>query len=138
MPIFEKKLNPNECYTGSPFLFWTIMAVGSRRYSKDPTLILLLSSRVVELAKSAIFATEKILPTIQALILLCTWQMPIDTLQKDITPTLAGAMIQLATNVGLHVYGTVQDFSRVALRHDRQQRIFRTRLWAICLLTCQR
>ena len=47
--------------------------------------------------------------------------MPIDTLQKDVTPTLAGAMIQLATNIGLHVYGTVQEFSRVPLRYDRHQ-----------------
>ncbi|KIX02784.1 uncharacterized protein Z518_08726 [Rhinocladiella mackenziei CBS 650.93] len=93
---------------------------------------------VVELAKSAIFSTERILPTIQALIILCTWQMPIDTPSKDITPTLAGAMIQMATNIGLHVYGTVQDFSRVAQPYDRQQRNFRTRLWAICLLTIQR
>jgi transcriptional regulatory protein LEU3 len=87
---------------------------------------------------AAIFAQERVLSTIQALVILCTWQMPIDTLQKDITPHLAGAMIQLATFVGLHVYGSVQDFSRVPLKYDNQQRNFRARLWSICLYTCQR
>ncbi|KAI1627714.1 hypothetical protein EDD37DRAFT_273330 [Exophiala viscosa] len=138
MPIFDSKLQPNECYKASSFLFWTIVAIGSRRYTKDPTLILLLAPKVVDLAKQSIFTMEKYLPTIQAQILLCTWHMPIDTLQKDIAPTLAGAMLQMAMNIGLHVYGTVQDFSRVPLRYDRQQRNFRTRLWTLCLLTCQR
>ncbi|OAL27886.1 hypothetical protein AYO22_03231 [Fonsecaea multimorphosa] len=138
LPIFDQKLQPNDCFGASPFLFWTIVAIGSRRYSKDPTLILLLAPKVLELAKVAIFSCERVLPTIQALVLLCTWQMPIDTLQKDVTPQLAGAMIQLATNVGLHVYGSVQDFTRVPLKYDGQQRKFRTRLWSMCLYTCQR
>ncbi len=138
MPLFDKRLHPNECYAASRLLFWTITAIGSRKYSKDPTLLLQLSPKVTDLAKSAVFCTDKALPTIQALILLCTWQMPIDTFQKDITPMLAGAMIQLASHLGLHVYGTVQDFSRIPLRYDRQQRSFRTKLWTMCLLTCQR
>ncbi|EXJ80927.1 hypothetical protein A1O3_07215 [Capronia epimyces CBS 606.96] len=138
LPIYQKKLRPNECHNSSRFLFWTIVAIGARKYSKDPTLILLLAPKVMEAAKTAIFCQDKILATIQALILLCTWQMPINTLQKDTTPTLAGAMIQLASNIGLHVYGTVQDFSRVPLKYDRQHRDFRTKLWALCLLTCQR
>lgn len=138
LPLFDKEVRPNDCFAASPLLFWTIIVIGSRRYVKDPTLILLLAPKVLNLAKSAIFASERILQTIQALLLLCTWQMPIDTLQKDVTPQLAGAMLQLATNVGLHVYGSVQDFSRVPLRHDFQQRSFRTRLWSIVLYTCQR
>ncbi|EXJ68829.1 uncharacterized protein A1O5_07761 [Cladophialophora psammophila CBS 110553] len=138
LPIFDNKLHPNDCHAASPFLFWTIVVIGSRRYSKDPTLILLLAPKVLDLAKGAIFSLERVLPTIQALVLLCTWQMPIDTLQKDITPQLAGAMIQLAINVGLHVYGSVQDFTRVPLKYDSQQRSFRTRLWSMCLYTCQR
>lgn len=138
LPIFDKRLNPNDCHSASPFLFWTIVVIGARRYNGDPTLILLLSSKVLELAKSAIFSTDKVLPAIQALVLLCTWQMPIDTLQKDVIPQLSGAMIQLATNVGLHVYGAVQDFTRVPQKYDTKQRNFRARLWAICIYTAQR
>lgn len=138
LPIFDKRIRPNDCHTASPFLFWTIVVIGSRRYTKDPTLILILAPKVLNLAKNAIFSSERALATIQALLILCTWQMPIDTLQKDITPQLAGAMLQLATNIGLHVYGSVQDFSRIPLRYDTEQRSFRTRLWAVCLWTSQR
>jgi len=137
-PVFDTELLPNDCYILSPFLFWTIVAIGARKYAKDPTLILLLSPKVTEMAKTAVFATEKVLPTIQALILLCHWPMPIDTLQKDITPMLAGGLLQLAQNVGLHVFGSAHDFSRVPLRYDHEQRCFRYRLWSICLSICQR
>lgn len=137
-PVFDTELLPNDCYTLSPFLFWTIVAIGARKYVKDPTLILLLSPKVTDMAKNAVFATEKVLPTIQALILLCHWPMPIDTLQKDLTPMLAGGLLQLAQNVGLHVFGSAHDFSRVPLRYDREQRCFRFRLWSICLSVCQR
>lgn len=73
----------------------------------------------MDLAKSAMFFTDKVPSTVQALVVLCAWQMPIGTLQKDTTPTLAGAMIDLAANIGLHVYGTAQDFLRVPLQYDR-------------------
>ncbi|KIW48255.1 uncharacterized protein PV06_00861 [Exophiala oligosperma] len=137
VPIFDTKVNPDDCYRASPFLFWAIVTTGARK-SENPTLILTLAPKVMDLAKLAIFASERYLPTIQALILMCTWPIPIDTLQKDKVPMLAGAMLQIATNMGLHVYGTAQDFTRVASRHDRRQRDFRTRLWALCLITCQR
>ena len=138
LPLFDKKLNANECHAASPLLFWAIVLVGSRRYTRDPTLNLQLAPKVLNLAKSALFAQERMLCSIQALVILCTWHVPIDTLQKDIAPQLAGAMIQLATFIGLHVYGSVQDFSRVPLKYDQQQKTFRARLWSICLYTCQR
>ncbi|KIW20301.1 hypothetical protein PV08_00876 [Exophiala spinifera] len=137
MPIFDTPFNPDDCYRASPFLFWAVVTTGARR-SENPTLILTLAPKLMDLAQQALFATERYLPTIQALILMCTWPIPIDTLQKDKVPMLAGSMLQLATNMGLHVYGTAQDFTRVASRHDRRQRDFRTRLWALCLITCQR
>jgi transcriptional regulatory protein LEU3 len=119
-------------------LFWAIVVVGARRYSRNPTLILELASKVLDMARLAIFSPERVLPTLQALVILCTWQMPIDTLQKDVTPQLAGAMIQLAANLGLHVYGSIQDFTYVPLKYNSQQRNFRTKLWTICLYTFQR
>ncbi|KAH8807865.1 hypothetical protein F5884DRAFT_348357 [Xylogone sp. PMI_703] len=130
--VFETELRPNDCYTHAPLLFWTVVAIGSRNYAEDPTMIFQLAPRVLELAKAAIFARDSIIPTIQAFILLCAWPMPYNSLGNDLTPVLSGAMLQLALTMGLHVCGVGQDFSRIKLRTDHAQVDFRRRLWALC------
>lgn len=134
----ENDIEPNSCYDNSPFLFWTIVAIGSRRYSKNPTLVVQLGPRVTELAKEALFTREGIIFNIQALILLCAWPTHLETLGNDITPVLAGTMLQLSMIVGLHVYGVGQDFSRTKFKMDPIQRDHRTRLWALSLTIFQR
>jgi transcriptional regulatory protein LEU3 len=136
--VVDGYLPPNECYRQSPFLFWTIIAIGSRKYIKDPTLILRVGPKVIELAQRAILTREDILTTIQALVCLCSWPMPFSTLNNDITPMLAGAMLQLAMSIGLHVYGVGQDFSRTKLQFDQWQQVQRARLWALCLTVSQK
>jgi transcriptional regulatory protein LEU3 len=138
VPVVDASLRPNECYTQSPFLFWTIVAIGSRKYIKDPTLILMLGPKVIELAQQAILTREGVLTTIQALVCLCSWPMPFGTLNNDITPMLTGAMLQLAMSIGLHVFGVGQDFSRTKLPCDRWQQIQRARLWVLCLTVSQK
>lgn len=136
--MVDGPLLPNYCHAQSPFLFWTIIAIGSQRYVKDPTIIVQLGPKVVELAKQAILSRENILTNIQAFLLLCFWPMPHDTLSKDITPMIAGATLQLAMAIGLHIYGVGQDFSRTKLQFDRWHRDYRMRLWALCRIAVQR
>lgn len=138
LPVVEPHLRPNDCHAQSPLLFWTILTVGSRRYTKDPTLIVLLGPKLIDLAKQAILSHDDILVTIQAFLCICSWPVPFPTLGKDITPMLAGVTLQMALMIGLHVRGVGQDFSRTKLRSDRWQRDFRTRLWALCITVIQR
>jgi hypothetical protein len=119
-------------------LFWTIVAVGSQRYSKDPTILSLLAPKVIELAQQAIFRRENTLLTIQALLVLCIWPMPVDTMYKDVSPVLAGAMISMAYLIGLHVPGVGKDFSRTPVREDHNDEIFRGGLWLSCVVAAQR
>jgi transcriptional regulatory protein LEU3 len=136
--VFSSSIEPNTCYSHSPLLFWTIVAIGSRKYPKDPTLLSLLAPRVIELAQVAIFSRESTLETIQAFLLLCIWPMPVDTMHKDISPILSGAMLQLATSIGLHVQGVGQDFSRTTVHSDPIEAVSRAKLWVSCLIACQR
>lgn len=138
MPIFEGKLKPNACFSQSEILFWTVIAVGARKYSEDPTLLTSLANHIADLASKAALLRERPLPTIQALILLCTWPLPHDSLSKDISPMLAGVLLQLALTIGLHVYGIGQDFSRTKLKVDVAQIQHRSRLWYLCMTVCQR
>ena len=134
--IFQSSLTPNDCHSQSPLLFWTIVAIGSRKYPDDPTVLSLLAPRLLKLVREAVFSRD--LPTIQAFLLLCVWPIPVDTLDNDISPVLIGVILQLALNVGLHLHGDGQDFSRITLNPDSHEEIFRSKLWMSCVITVQR
>ncbi|OAP57944.1 hypothetical protein AYL99_07034 [Fonsecaea erecta] len=134
----ETLMDPNSCHEQSPLLFWTIVAVGSRKYSDNPTLIFLLGPKVSKLARLALFAQEPVLLTIQAFLLLCSWPMPFEALSNDITPVLAGAALQLATTIGLHVLGVGQEFARARVDQDLSYCSARGRLWTACVIVSQR
>ena len=114
------------------------MAIGSRKYSQDPTLLTLLTSPVINLVKVAGSSRENPISTIQALLLYCMWPMPFDTLDKDFTPVLSGTVMQQALAIGLHIFGVGQDFSRTKVAWDKGQMVLRARLWALTIATCQR
>ncbi|KPI34453.1 Regulatory protein LEU3 [Cyphellophora attinorum] len=138
MPAVEGPMEPNECYNQSRYLFWTIMTIGSRKYPRDPTLLSQLTPPIVEMTKNAAFAIEKSLHTIQAFMLLCTWPIPHSSIGKDITHVLSGVLLQHALSVGMHIFGVGQDFARIKLTADRSQLYARARLWALCIVVCQR
>lgn len=130
-------MDPNACYAQCPLLFWTIVVTGARKYSKDPTILTLLGPKVIELAARSMFSHTERLPTIQAYLLLCIWPMPVDTMHKDISPVLSGAMLSLAISNGLHVQGMGQDFSRTTLEHNENECIYRANLWVACTISSQ-
>lgn len=69
------------------------------------------------------------IPVIQGLLILCTWRLPTNSMYKDMTHVLSGAAIHLATSIGLHVAGVGQDFARTPLKLDKEQVVFRAKLW---------
>ncbi|KAI1621282.1 hypothetical protein EDD37DRAFT_594367 [Exophiala viscosa] len=135
--IFDSLNDPNTCYMQSPLLFWTIVAIGARKYSKDPTILSLLGPKVIELAAHSLFSQTEKLPTIQAYLILCVWPMPVDTMHKDISPVLSGAMLSLAVSIGLHIQGNGQDFSRTTLEHDENECTHRAKLWVASTVAAQ-
>lgn len=137
-PLIDLHLDPNECHQQCSLLFWTVVAIGSRRYTENPTLIVLLAPKVFSLAKSAIFTLEPLLLTLQALIYLCSWPMPFETISNDLTPTLAGVTLQVATIRGLHVKGVGQEFARKKLNPFPNAVEMRERLWTACSLISAR
>lgn len=138
LPIIEGRLQPNTCWSQSELLFWAIVITGARKYGEDPTLLTSLATLVAGLASKGVLSRDRPVPLIQALLLLCTWPLPQDSLSKDNSPLLAGALMQQALTIGLHVYGVGQDFSRTKLKADRVQIQHRARLWYLCITVCQR
>ena len=139
LPVLDSTTSPNSYYSESPFLFWTILVTGCRRYSEDPTMLGRIGPTITNMALLSLSSRPaKPIPVIQGLLLLCTWPVPVNTMNKDITYVLAGAAMHLAMQVGFHVFGIGQEFVRTTFRPGESEENSRARLWLHCLIVCQR
>lgn len=53
---------------------------------------------------------------------------------KDMTHLMCGSAVHLATQIGLHISGVGQDFARMPVKKDQEQKVFRARLWLCCVI----
>ncbi|KAF1359802.1 hypothetical protein EJ07DRAFT_118490 [Lizonia empirigonia] len=133
-PILDASLGPNDYFELSPFLFWTIIVIGSRRYTDDPNVLDKSSQLITPLAFSSMALRSSPMPVIQGLLLLCTWRLPTNSMYKDMTHLMCGSAVHLATQIGLHISGVGQDFARMPVKKDQEQKVFRARLWLCCVI----
>ncbi|KAI2466575.1 hypothetical protein F4781DRAFT_348950 [Annulohypoxylon bovei var. microspora] len=101
MPVVRLK-DPNKCYESSPFLFWTIIYVASRRYAKSPTLFPFLLDSIKKDAFSTINSWPLTLPSINAFILLCAWIFPDVRFVNDPCALFTGAIMNAILQLGIH------------------------------------
>ncbi|KAL9094240.1 MAG: hypothetical protein Q9165_003380 [Trypethelium subeluteriae] len=127
--IFKPEMTPSQYYEKSPFLFWSLVSVGARKYSEDPLLLEVVTRYVMDVAVLSLYSMSNALPAIQAVLLLCLWPLPVNTTVKDPSHALAGAAMQLAVQNGLHVYGHQQDFYRENVECRYADKKFRALLW---------
>lgn len=130
-------LSPNDYYNQSPLLFWSIMSVASRRYTSDPTLLQSLAAATFKLALHQVDSPSADIHTVEALLLLLTWQFPTNSLHEEAGYILSGAMIHLALKFGLHTAEAGQDYVRVRLTLDECEIKRRRILWAACATVYQ-
>ncbi|PKK55027.1 hypothetical protein CI102_334 [Trichoderma harzianum] len=136
LPTSQLEPNPNQCYEQSPFLFWVIVYIGSRRYTGDPTMLGRLAPKINSMAFASLESRSSPVQAIQGILLLCQWPTPVNTMHRGISLVLAGAALHLAMQIGLHVAGVGQDFARTILDGNRLERANRAMLWKQCCITC--
>ena len=138
LPFMNPDRNPEDYYTRSPLLFWTIISVGARHYTPEPDLFNSLTGPLMRLVWSTIAEVPQNYHMIKALILLCAWPLPTSSTSTDPTFMLCGLMMQIALQIGLHRPTHAQDFSkfRVELREvELQDRVV---VWSVCNIVAQR
>ena len=136
LPLLDPEVSANMYYAKLPLLFWAIIAVGSRRYSADPTLLESLTPSLLKLAMHRVPRRKTQPYAIQALLLLVTWPLPIDSLWNDITFTLSGMTMNYALQTGLHYPAHSLDFSQIRTIVDSDAVQRRAQLWAHCVILC--
>lgn len=138
MPILDPETSPNGYYNQSPFLFWTIITVGARKYQNDPTLLGAVAPRLIKRYMMPLQSGIGSIQIVEGLLLTSTWPLPCNSLSKDASFALSGLIMHLAMRLGLHIPAYSQDFSRTKLELDDTEIQKRARLWGYCVFTCQR
>lgn len=138
LPVLDITKGPEHYYDMSPLLFWTIIAVASRRYKDDATLLTGLALPLSYLLWTTLQSVPQNYHVVKALALTCYWPLPTKSTSTDPSFIICGVMMQIALQTGLHRPSHVQDFSRirVELREDDVQDRLKT--WATCNIVAQR
>lgn len=138
LPLIDVTKPLHEYYERSELLFWSIVSVASRRLRSHPTLLPKLARSVTDLLWRTIRSVPHSLPVVQALALLCTWPFPTSSSTADPTFMLAGIMLQIGTQMGVHRAHGVQDFGKVPKRLNAIEFGEWQRTWEACHIVAQR
>ncbi|KAH9993282.1 hypothetical protein F4779DRAFT_608826 [Xylariaceae sp. FL0662B] len=138
LPFLNEHQPPDLYHQQHALLFWTIIAIASRRYHSKPGILHDLSNGPLHrLLWTTIGDVPNSYFVIKALCLLCTWPMPTSTTTADPTHILCGVMMKAATGIGLHRPNHTQDFSRVSVELNKDQLHDRVTTWAVCNIVSQ-
>jgi len=137
MPILDPSMGPNAYYTLSPFLFWAIVGVACRSYTRNPTLLGFLPAKIHNMALLTLNSTVT-LQIVQGLLLVLCWPFPKVSMGHDLGYPLSGALVHMATHMGLHLPVSSQEFSRVRLKLDEDEIKRRAETWGYCQLIYMR
>ncbi|KAJ9294663.1 transcriptional regulator family: Fungal Specific TF [Paecilomyces variotii] len=138
LPFLDRDQSPDDYYSTSPLLFWTIISVGARRYQTDSHLLNSLAAPVTRLVWSTLADIPQSYHVVKPLCLLCTWPFPTSSTSTDPTFMLCGMMMQVAMQLGLHRPSHTQDFSKFRIELMEEELRDKVRTWAVCNIVAQR
>ncbi|KAH8690603.1 putative C6 transcription factor [Talaromyces proteolyticus] len=137
LSILDPTTSPNSYYAQSSLLFWTVLVVSSRSYSKNPTLFAALTQPVTDLILLSMSSNASPVAKIQSLILMLTWPFP----KVEVLFPLSGMMLHFAMQNGLHIPVASHEFARNHEKSKHKTSVDtqrRTELWAQCVVVYQR
>jgi transcriptional regulatory protein LEU3 len=138
LPIIDPNVSPNAFYQHAPSLFWVVVSIGSRRYTRQPTLTRILALPVTQLVLQSIIVRTKPIERMKGLILLLNWPFPSGPFYREPSFLLAGALPHMAMHCGLHPPTSSQDFSKGYPKLPEQELLRRAEMWAYVVITYQR
>ncbi len=137
LPFLNPSQSPDQYFSQSPLLFWTIVSVAARRTRVAENLVTSLAGPLSHLLWTTIGSVPGSHYVVKALCLLCTWPLPTSTTSTDPTHILSGVMMKAATGIGLHRPSHAQDFSRVSVELNKDELHDRVTTWAVCNIVSQ-
>ncbi|KAF7589692.1 hypothetical protein BBP40_003939 [Aspergillus hancockii] len=139
LSILNPLTTPNTYYAQCPFLFWAVIGVACRTYSKNPTLLTALAHSITDMALLSPALGSPPWLVIQGLLLLLTWPMPKDNTRLETTFALSGTLLHIAMQNGLHIPMSSHEFTKKNIPAPSETELIRrTELWARCVIVYQR
>lgn len=137
LPFLDPNTSLHEYYESSPLLFWSVIAIAARRLQSHPTLLAKLARSVTDLLWKTLRSIPYSLRVVQSLVILCTWPFPTSSSTADPTYMLAGIMVQMGTQMGLHRALNAEDFVKVPLHLNVYEYSEWVKTWEACNIVAQ-
>lgn len=137
LPILDASRTPNAYYSSSAFLFWAIVGVGCRTYARNPTLLAVLPSKILNLAVLTLNSHNSV-EVVQGLLLILYWPFPRSSTDYKPNYVLTGAVVHLAMQLGLHLPVSGQEYSAAKLSLNSEELKRRSQIWGYCQLEAMR
>ncbi|OJJ53491.1 hypothetical protein ASPSYDRAFT_212411 [Aspergillus sydowii CBS 593.65] len=132
LPFLKPEKSPHAFYESSELLFWSVIAAAAHRTQSLPCLLPRLAEDMMELLWTTIRSIPYSLHVIQSLVIICAWPFPTSSSTTDPTYTLAGTMVHLAFQMGLHCASSAEDFTKGRLNLSADQRREWVATWQAC------
>ncbi|KAL2401669.1 hypothetical protein ABEF93_007783 [Exophiala dermatitidis] len=148
LPFLDEKTSPESYYLSSPLLYWSIIAVASRQYRRESSLLHRLGPILSEAVWSIFGTCPMTVPNIQTLLLLSTWPLPNIHLWNDSSLVMCNTALTCALHLGLHRPGREEEYtrdtvvmgnqgSREGLTARTEKLRERNRTWCACIAVAQ-
>uniref|UniRef100_A0A060T4K7 ARAD1A18414p n=1 Tax=Blastobotrys adeninivorans TaxID=409370 RepID=A0A060T4K7_BLAAD len=153
LPVVDVSRGPERIYRQCPSLFWTIMAVASRRYDKDGELMLKLApllktclseitisptTRFISGESNEPFFNVASVYSVQSFLIYTMWPPLTSSISADSSWNMAGIATFSAIRVGLHCPGYAKDFGRIKADNPIYPKISeQIRTWTCCNIVAQ-
>ncbi|KAJ4153351.1 hypothetical protein LMH87_009841 [Akanthomyces muscarius] len=138
LPILRKR-DPDECYEASPTLFWVIVYVTCRRYTKDRVFFRALVDHVEKDIAKTLIDPVMSLETAHAALFLCAWPLPVIRLLTDSSTTYVSIVMTGIMMIGAH---TGRGSHKQFCVGTRKARIFTdeeaSSTWMACCILAQK
>jgi transcriptional regulatory protein LEU3 len=138
LPILDPGVPAQQYAELSPLLFWTIMAVASRRSQSATMLLSKLSQPVTDLLWTAIRSVPHSLALVQSILLLCAWPFPTSSSATDPSYVLVHTAVAASIQIGLHRPQHPQDFAKYKVRLTEKEVALRAAVWTACNVIAER
>ncbi|KAF3934635.1 hypothetical protein ABW20_dc0102498 [Dactylellina cionopaga] len=99
LPFNMVSTSPEDIYSKSPALFWVIIAVASTRKLRAR-----LAPMVLSMVGETLYARQRCVEDVQALLILCTWPFTVSSLNEDPSHIYSGVAVQMGLQLGLHCH----------------------------------
>ncbi|KAJ4860032.1 fungal specific transcription factor domain-containing protein [Trichoderma breve] len=137
LPFLDPSTSLHEYFESSELLFWSIISVAARRLQSHPTLLPKLARSVTDYLWKTLRSIPYSLRAVQSLVILCTWPFPTSSSTADPTYMLAGMMVQIGTQMGLHRALNAEDFVKVPLHLSVYEYSEWVKTWEACNIVAQ-